>query len=87
MKIQGFLGLPRFPVTCLRYARPAEARPEARGQIPLNVGLLELKASGSFEDFLGDHFTRVESSGDQNPIMFISHVQYFHCFPMRFLNG
>ena len=34
---------------------------------------------GNFRDLLGDHFARVESSGDQNLTMFILH---FHVFPL-----
>ena len=44
---------------------------------PLKIRFFGLKTPGIFRDFLGDHFARVESSGDQNLTMFILH---FHVF-------
>ena len=38
-----------------------------------------LNIPGHFRDFLGDHFARVESSGDQNWTMFILHFHVFVC--------
>ena len=38
-----------------------------------------LKTPGHFLDFLGDHFARVESSGDQHLTVFILHFHdFFH---------
>jgi hypothetical protein len=45
--------------------------------IILDIG--DKKKTICFLDFLGDHFARVESSGDQNLTMFIL---YFHVFPI-----
>ena len=45
--------------------------------IPLKIRFFRLKTPGNFRDFLGDHFARVESSGDQNLTMF---TLDFHVF-------
>ena len=48
--------------------------------IPLNIRFFERKTLDNFRNLLGDHFARVESSGDQNLSMFILHfdVFFFH---------
>ena len=38
---------------------------------PLKIWFFDLKTPGFFRDFLGDHFARVERSGDQNLTMLI----------------
>ena len=48
--------------------------------IPLTVCFFELKTPGKIREFLGDHFARVESSGDQNLTMFILHFHVFSHF-------
>ena len=48
--------------------------------IPLTIRFFRLKTPGNFRDFLGDHFARVESSGDQNLTMFILHFHVFSIF-------
>ena len=45
--------------------------------ILLKIRFFGLNPPGKFREFLGDHFARVESSGDQNLTMFILH---FHVF-------
>ena len=45
--------------------------------VPLKNWFFRLNTPGNFRDFLGDHFPRVESSGDQNLTMFILD---FHVF-------
>ena len=48
--------------------------------IPLKNLFFDLKTPGNFREFLGDHFARVESSGDQNLTMFMLHFQVFFHF-------
>ena len=45
--------------------------PDFFSRFPLNNFFFRLSLPGNFRDFLGDHFARVESSGDQNLTMFI----------------
>ena len=65
--------------------RPGQ-RPEARGHgnpkkiVFLLFFVFWLKTSGNFGFFLGDHFSRVESSGDQHLTMLILHVHVFFAF-------
>ena len=51
--------------------RPPELR--TFSIIPLKIWFFEVKTPGFVWDFLGDHFARVESSGDQTLTMFILH--------------
>ena len=56
--------------------RPGQ-RPEANFRFPLNFGFVGLKTCGILRDFWLDHFARIESSGDQNPTMFILRFYVF----------
>ena len=70
-------------LNCLRYARPAEARPEARGQVlkfPLKFRFSGLKTPRNVCDFLGDHFAPIESSGNLILNMFILDSYIFSYF-------
>ena len=63
---------------CLRFARPAEARPEAKLlKLPLTITFLWLKTPGNCRDILGDQFAPIESS--RNPKLTMS-ILDFHNF-------
>ena len=49
-------------------------------RFPLKAGLFELKKNRNVWKCLGDHFARVESSGDHNLTMFILHFHVFFHF-------
>ena len=53
---------------------------------PLKIWFFRLKTPGFFRDFLGDHFARVESSGNPNLTIFISisHV-FLNCWPPKIM--
>ena len=67
-----------------RNFRPPRAR--TFSIIPLKNVFFRLKTPGNFRDFLGDHFARVESSGDQNLTMFILDFHVFlHFWPPKIM--
>ena len=69
-------------VVALDWQNDSSARPQTEKNTinPLKFGFFGLKTPGFFRDFLGDHFARVESSGDQNLTMFILHFHVFSHF-------
>ena len=67
-----------------RNFRPPRAR--TFSILPLQIGFFRLKTPGHFRDFLGDHFTRVESSGNPNLTMFILDFHVFlHFWPPKIM--
>ena len=64
------------------YMTPARDPKQKKIMInPLKIGFFRLKTRGNVRDFLGDHFARVESSGDQNLTMF---TLDFHVFSQNY---
>ena len=53
---------------------------------PQKIRFFRLKTPGNFRDFLGDHFARLESSGDWNLTMFILDFHVFlHFWPPKIM--
>ena len=71
-----------------RNFRPPRARTFSIIPLTLTIGFFRLKTPGHFRDFLGDHFARVESSGNPNLTMFILHFHVFlHVRPPKIMKN
>ena len=71
------IGIHRISAMDQEFSTPAS--PIFFSIIPLTI-FFRLKTPGNFGDFLGDHFARVESSGNPNLTMFILDFHVFFIF-------